>query len=128
MNHGGTMTRPYTEFHCVSLWPSVTACPDEGRVVLKNQLLRRTIKESFGSIRLIFHLLNSLFTFLSNTHYFGHNANLFTGIKKNNFSNGMIEAGYYGKPLIRKFRNYFIKLINRYAICNVLDPSCRIFI
>ena len=84
--------------------------------------------ESFGSTRLIFHLLNSLFTFFSNTHYFGHNANLFTGIKKNNFSNGMIEAGYYRKTFIRKFGNYFIKLSNRYAICNVLDPSCRIFI
>src|SRR6187399_1891020 len=86
------------------------------------------MEESSRSIRLIFHLLNSLFTLFSNTHYFGHNANLFTGIKKNNFSNGMIEAGNYGKPLIRKFRNYFIKLINRYTICNVLDPSCRIFI
>src|SRR6187397_3178501 len=86
------------------------------------------MEESLRSIRLIFHLLNRLFTFLSNTHYFGHNANLFTSIKKNNFSNRMIEAGYYGKPFIRKFGNYFIKLINRYAICNVLDPSRRIFI
>src|SRR6478609_1068672 len=86
------------------------------------------MEESSRSIRLIFHLLNSLFTLFSNTHYFGHNANLFTSIKKNNFSNGMIEAGNYGKPFIRKFRNYFIKLINWYAICHMLDPSGRVFI
>src|SRR6187549_712206 len=96
---------------------------------LKLQLLLRVkIEEISKSTHLIFHLLNSLFAFFSNTHYFGHNADLFTGIKKNNFSNGMIETGYYRESFIRKFGNYFIKLINRYAICNVLDPSCRIFI
>jgi hypothetical protein len=34
----------------------------------------------------------------------------------------MIEAGYYQEAFIRKFGNYFIKLSNREAICNVLIP------
>src|SRR6266699_5698078 len=59
--------------------------------------------------RLIFHLFNLLFAFFGNTHYFGHNANLFIGIEKNNFSNRMIEGGYYREAFIRKIGNYFIK-------------------
>src|SRR5260221_255430 len=67
---------------------------------------------------LALHFLNNLQTFFSDAHYFGHNANLFVGIKENNFSNGVIEAGDYWEALIRKLGNYFIKLSNRYAIRN----------
>jgi len=43
--------------------------------------------------------LNCFFTFFGNTHYFGHNANLFIGIKKTISAHGVSNLEITGEPL-----------------------------
>jgi len=43
--------------------------------------------------------LNCYFAFFGNTHYFGHNANLFIGIKKTISAHGVSNLDITGKPL-----------------------------